>query len=111
MLKLRKRPYVLLLAFSLLGLPFSAWAEKTATVAPLTKDKTEARVENITHTDKSVVIEEVRVRGQTQSIEVRPTNPKLRPYSVEPATREQGPAQRDMPKTGSTNRSWKILDF
>ena len=111
MVKLSQRPYALLLALSLLGLSFSALAEKPVAVAPTAKDKTEARVEHITHTDKSVVIEEVRVRGQTQSIEVRPTNPKLRPYSVEPTTREQSPAHRDMPKTGSTNRTWKILDF
>ena len=110
MFKLGKRPATLLLALSLLGLHFSAQAETAA--APLAKKgKTEAQVEHITHSEKSVVIEEVRVRGQTQSIEVRPTNPKLRPYSVAPANGEQSPAQRDMPKTGSTNRTWKLLDF
>lgn len=110
MFKLGKRPVTLLLALSLLGLHFSAQAETVP--APSTKkDQVEAQVEHITHSDKSVVIEEVRVRGQTQSIEVRPTNPKLRPYSVQPATGEQSPAQRDMPKSGSTNRTWKLLDF
>ena len=110
MFKLGKRPATLLLALSLLGLHFSAQAETLA--APVVKkDKIEAQVEHMTHSDKSVVIEEVRVRGQTQSIEVRPTNPKLRPYSVAPANGEQSPAQRDMPKTGSTNRTWKLLDF
>jgi hypothetical protein len=57
-----------------------------------------------------VTIYEVRVGGQTQSIEVKPSNEKLRPYQVEPQRGDAGIKDKSDSKN-LTNRSWKLFNF
>ena len=79
-------PPILAWFFAACALPLAAQTAQTDALpaAPLAAEKTrpEPKVEQIHHQDKSVAIDEVRVGGQTQSIEVKPSNDKLRPYQV-----------------------------
>ena len=70
----------------------------------------ERKVEHIQHQDQSVTIDELRVGGQTQSIEVKPSNDKLRPYQVQPDKADAGISDKSTTK-GLTNRSWKLFNF
>ena len=74
------------------------------------KTRAEPLVEQIHLQDRSVAIDEVRVGGQTQSIEVKPSNEKLRPYQVQPEKADAGISDKSSAK-GMTNRSWKLFNF
>lgn len=92
---------------------WSAWAQPAAdstASAPADKPRVEQKVEQIHHQDKSVAIDELRVGGQTQSIEVKPSNEKLRPYQVQPEKADAGISDKSGSKS-LTNRSWKLFDF
>lgn len=110
---------ILISVFSVLALVTAALPVAAQTGAPsggdgqlskATKDPIEPKVEQIHHQDKSVTIDEVRVGGQTQSIEVKPSNTKLRPYEVEPQRGDAGISDASKTK-GLTNRSWKLFNF
>ena len=81
-------PPILAWFFAACALPLAAQTAQTDALpaAPFVAEKTrpEPKVEQIHHQDKSVAIDEVRVGGQTQSIEVKPSNDKLRPYQAHP---------------------------
>jgi hypothetical protein len=109
----------LMLALPLLALvpaPF-ALAQQPAATAPAAAAQAPAasagdRIERITHEDSLSRIEELRVGGQTQSIEVQPKN-GAPAYQI---TTEQGlaPARGDVAgqRTGNAGRSsWRILSF
>jgi hypothetical protein len=109
----------LMLALPLLALvpaPF-ALAQQPAATAPVAAAQAPAanagdRIERITHEDSLSRIEELRVGGQTQSIEVQPKN-GAPAYQI---TTEQGlaPARGDVAgqRTGNAGRSsWRILSF
>lgn len=74
----------------------SASPRPPATLAtPASNSAVEPLVEQIRVEDRSVRIDEVRVGGQTRSIDVQPKG-TLPAYQIAPATGE---------------RSWKVLDF
>jgi hypothetical protein len=108
-------PTTFALLFDLFALPLAAQTgtgTATAISAPASGEKApiERKVERIEHQDKSVTIDEVRVGGQTQSIEVKPSNDKLRPYQVQPENADAGISDKSSAK-GLTNRSWKLFNF
>ncbi|MCU0762788.1 MAG: hypothetical protein MUF76_07385 [Hydrogenophaga sp.] len=109
----------LLLALPLLVLLPLAAAQAQAPAEPLPADAAAApaasagdRIERITHEDSLSRINELRVGGQTQSIEVQPKN-GAPAYQI---TTEPGvaPSVRDVAgqRTGTSGRSsWRILSF
>lgn len=96
------------------ALPLAAQTAQPSAVSVTTpsveKTRAEPLVEEIHYEDKSVAIDEVRVGGQTQSIEVKPSNEKLRPYRVQPEKADAGISDKSSAK-GMTNRSWKLFNF
>ena len=111
-------PTVLPAALSLLLAAMPVAAQTAALAAPTAapasgsgeKAPVDRKVEHLATQDKSVTIDEVRVGGQTQSIEVEPSNDKLRPYQVQPDNADAGINDKSNTK-GLTNRSWKLFDF
>ncbi len=82
-----------------------AWAQApAATQEPVTT--LEQKTERITHEDAGSRIEELRVGGQTRSIEVH-TNTNVPGYRVEPID----PSRAQDGKTGSGPSSWRVLNF
>ncbi len=71
----------------------------------------EQKIERIRTEDSAVRIDELRVGGQTQSIDVQPKG-NAPAYQVSPeAGGNANPAQRDAPASTKGVRSWKILNF
>ncbi|MGE0350519.1 hypothetical protein [Hydrogenophaga sp.] len=69
------------------------------------------RIERITHEDKLTRIDEVRVGGQTQSIEVTPKN-GAPAYQIQPETAGSAGSETGGKRTGNAGRSsWRILNF
>jgi hypothetical protein len=87
-------------------------AEAPATPVPAESpaDKPSARIERITHEDELSRVDELRVGGQTLSIEVTPKN-GAPAYEIAPAP--GGADLSDSPASqGNTGRSrWRILNF
>ncbi len=82
-----------------------AWAQAPAAVQePVTT--LEQKTERITHEDAGSRIEELRVGGQTRSIEVH-TNTNVPGYRVEPID----PSRAQDGKTGTGKSSWRVLNF
>ncbi|WP_212745101.1 hypothetical protein [Hydrogenophaga sp. 2FB] len=66
------------------------------------------RIERITHEDKLTRIDELRVGGQTQSIDVQPKN-GAPAYQIQP---DNGTGDSSSKRTGNAGRSsWRILNF
>jgi len=81
--------------------------------APATGVKSEPRIQRLVVEDKGARIEELRVRGQTQRIDVTPkTGPIRQPYEIIPAD-----GARDMSPNGQATRGaagqrvWRVLNF
>ncbi len=69
------------------------------------------RVERITHEDKLTRIDELRVGGQTQRIEVQPKN-GAPAYDISPVRSAEPPGQGASARTGNAGKSsWRILRF
>ena len=69
------------------------------------------RVERITHEDKLTRIDELRVGGQTQRIEVQPKN-GAPAYEIAPVRSAEPPGQGAGERTGNGGKSsWRILNF
>lgn len=105
------RPLMLALA---LAPVLSATAQQAPETAPAAAQPAQAadRIERITHEDSLSRIDELRVGGQTKSIEVQPKN-GAPAYQI---TTEQGvPSSKgDVAgqRTGNAGRSsWRILSF
>ncbi|MFP8777557.1 hypothetical protein [Hydrogenophaga sp. RWCD_12] len=74
--------------------------------APLPAGETKA-IERISHEDALSRIEEVRVGGETRSIDVKPKN-GASGYEIKPLSGADNPSEGQ----GSTGRSrWRILSF
>ncbi len=111
---LRARP--LALAIALAAAP-CAWAQTASTAVPAEAAPAESapaakseRIERITHEDGLSRIDELRVGGQTRSIEVQPKN-GAPSYEIAPA-----PGGADLSdsttKGGSTGKSrWRVFNF
>ena len=87
-----------LITFALLATGLT-WAQATAPAATATVPGTpaaiEQRIERIHVEDKAIAIDEVRVGGETRTIDVKPNN-GMPVYQVSPADGQ---------------RSWKVLGF
>ncbi len=86
-----------------------------AQVAPVDSPREPAsprdRIERITHEDKLTRIDEVRVGGQTQSIDVQPKN-GAPAYQIQPDNGLSGGQEMGGKRTGNAGRSsWRILNF
>ncbi len=75
--------------------PLAATTSAPTQAAPAARQTVEQRTERIHIEDSSTVIDEVRVGGETKSIDVKPTG-GMPAYQVEPTSGE---------------RSWKVLGF
>jgi hypothetical protein len=87
-------------ALPLLSVLFCATA--TAQTAP--KEQPEAKVEVLTGGDESVKIEELRLRGESQGVKVKPKNAPS--YEIAP----QSPAKRADDKSQGV-RTWRLFTF
>ncbi len=93
-----------------LGLCFSAGAQTPppAEVGPATPGQ---RVERITHEDQLTRIDELRVGGQTQRIDVQPKN-GAPAYEISPVRSAEPPGQGAGERTGNAGKSsWRIFNF
>ncbi len=90
--------------FAALLVSHAAWAQAPAAQEPVTT--LEQKTERITHEDAGSRIEELRVGGQTRSIEVH-TNTNVPGYRVEPID----PSRAQDGKTGTGKSSWRVLNF
>ncbi len=69
------------------------------------------RIERITTEDALTRVDEVRVDGQTQSIQVQPKN-GAPAYQIQPLAPGQTPGASTGRPTGNAGRSsWRVLDF
>jgi hypothetical protein len=96
-----------------LGLCFalSALAQVAPAEAPREPASPRDRIERITNEDKLTRIEEVRVGGQTQSIDVQPKN-GAPAYQIQPDNGNSGAGDTGGKRTGNAGRSsWRILNF
>jgi hypothetical protein len=97
-----------------LGLALSASAQTTALPPPVQAPadvraplSAEPRVERITHEDGLSRIDELRVGGQTRSIDVQPKN-GAPAYQVAPQQAHESPG----PRSGTAGKSsWRVLNF
>jgi len=99
----------ILLAVAALSLPWSSLAQAPAgEPADLVRSPSD-RIERITHEDALSRVDELRVGGQTQRIEVQP---KTGTPAYQIGTR-QGPADQGTAQgSGSAGRSsWRLLKF
>jgi hypothetical protein len=88
-----------------------AWLAVCASAAAQISERPEPRVERIVIQDKDVRIEELRVRGQTQRIIVKPKNAPE--YEVVPAAGGRDPSHNrgnQLPGAGG-QRGWNLLQF
>jgi hypothetical protein len=86
------------LAAALLLCQGTAWAADARQVP-------EPAVQRLVSEDDNVVIEELRVRGQTQSITVKSKIPGVAPYRIVPATGARDPSQ---PGSTAGQRVWQF---
>lgn len=69
------------------------------------------RIERITHEDALTRIDELRVDGQTQSIQVQPKN-GAPAYQIQPRGATNTPGETAGRPSGNSGRSsWRLLDF
>jgi hypothetical protein len=69
------------------------------------------RVERITHEDKLSRIDELRVGGQTQSIEVHPKN-GAPAYNIAPQRSTDSSSNGPNQRSGNAGKStWRVLNF
>ncbi len=86
------------LAAALLLFQGTTWAADAKTVP-------EPAVQRLVSEDDQVIVEELRVRGQTQSITVKSKIPGVAPYRIVPATGARDPSQ---PGSTAGQRVWQF---
>jgi hypothetical protein len=101
----RMRPALPLLLSALVCLAAPA---ARAQAAPASAESAEPRVQRIVQEDDQVRVDELRVRGQTQRITVRP-KAGGRAYEVVPATAAHDPSGNA--KGSSGQRVWQLFSF
>ena len=107
-----RRPLLAALLATALAAPGVASAEEPARPAGDPRVVPDARVQRIVVEDDNARIDELRVRGQTQRIVVKPKHSTMRSYEV-----ITGDGSRDLsPGHGSTRgaagqRVWNVLVF
>ena len=95
-----------------LGLCLSAGAQTPASPSNASAPADPGqRVERITHEDKLTRIDELRVGGQTQRIEVQPKN-GAPAYEIAPLRSTEPPSQGAGGRTGNSGKSsWRLFNF
>jgi hypothetical protein len=94
----------------------SLWAAEPviAPEAAAGHSRPDQRVEHITHEDGGSRVDELRVGGQTQTIEVQ-TKSGMPSYQISPAVGTQGASAPSGERSGSTGTSgrtsWRVLKF
>ena len=78
--------------------------------APAPSSAPEQRVERITHHDAGSRIEELRIGGQTRSIDVD-TNSSVPGYQVQPLDPNQPHDNSGQPAGKAGKSSWRVLSF
>jgi hypothetical protein len=96
--------------FALLLLVAGAHAQQRAVEPPSARP--EQRIERITHEDAGSRIDELRVGGQTESIDVKPKG-GAPAYAVDPANqaRSRPGDQRNGLSSAGGRTSWTVLPF
>ncbi len=72
-------------------------------------ERGEAAVQRNVDEDEHVRIEEVRVRGESRSIVVKPKTAGAKEYEIEPSTGANDPSQRNRRAAGE--RVWRLFSF
>lgn len=108
------KPYLRLFHFSALSaLCLSAWAQTAPpakapaaapTSAPAKREVPDAKVERLDVKDDAVLIEELRIRGETKRLSVTPKNAPA--YQIAP---ESGSKPLDDKSQGQ--RTWRLFTF
>lgn len=99
-----------LLSALVLCLSVSAGAQTTPPTEAVPADPGQ-RVERITHEDKLTRIDELRVGGQTQRIEVQPKN-GAPAYEIAPLRSSESAGQGAGGRTGNSGKSsWRLFNF
>ena len=108
---LPRQPAVSLL-LALLGMAsFTAQAQQPATVPPPPSvTALEQKTEHITHEDAGSRIEELRVGGQTRSIDVQ-TKTDVPGYQVKPIDPTRTPEGSGPGASPEGKSSWRLLNF
>lgn len=103
-----RHPIAALAAGLCLALP--ALAQVAPAETPREAASPRDRIERITHEDKLTRIDELRVGGQTQSIDVQPKN-GAPAYQIQPDNANTGSGDSGR-RTGNAGRSsWRIMNF
>jgi hypothetical protein len=96
------------LAFGLCA-TLTALAQVAPTETPREAASPRDRIERITHEDSLTRIDELRVGGQTQSIDVTPKN-GAPAYQIQPEA--GGSTDNSGKRTGNAGRSsWRVMNF
>jgi hypothetical protein len=104
------RSFLTALAFGLCA-ALPALAQVAPADSPREPASPRDNIERITHEDKLTRIEEVRVGGQTQSIEVQPKN-GAPAYQIQPETGSSAGSDTGGKRSGNAGRSsWRVLNF
>lgn len=105
---IHRHPLAALMAGLCIALP--ALAQVAPAETPREPASARDNIERITHEDKLTRIDELRVGGQTQSIEVQPKN-GAPAYQIQPDNGQTGAGDSGK-RTGNAGRSsWRILNF
>lgn len=105
---IHRHPLAALVAGLCIALP--ALAQVAPAETPREPASARDNIERITHEDKLTRIDELRVGGQTQSIEVQPKN-GAPAYQIQPDNGQTGAGDGGK-RTGNAGRSsWRILNF
>lgn len=94
------------------GLALACQAQAQTPVPPVAAPAAalEQRTERITHHDAGSRIEELRIGGQTRSIDVE-TNSSVPGYQVQPLDAAQPDASTGQPAGKAGKSSWRVLSF
>lgn len=98
------------LALAALLMAASAAAQTPPAESPPPQRAAGDRIERITNEDALTRVDELRVDGQTQSIQVTPKN-GAPAYQIKPLAPGQTPGENGRPSGNAGRSSWRVLDF
>jgi len=107
---MRRLPFFHLASALLIATPAMAQTPLSP-VPPAPAPRPDSRIEHITNEDALTRIDELRVGGQTQSIDVQPKN-GAPAYEIKPPANAPMPGETGGKPTGNAGRSsWRVLNF
>ncbi|MDM7943854.1 MAG: hypothetical protein QUV35_14605 [Hydrogenophaga sp.] len=105
------RPFTLLALLAGFTLAFAAHGQTAPLEAPPQPVSPRDRIERISNEDALTRIDEVRVGGETKSIEVKPKN-GAPVYQIQPDAGGSAISEVGGKRTGNAGRSsWRVLNF